>query len=143
MQTYEDFFKEQAVDIETGNSKVLYDADAEQLMVVVKQKRTFFEEFRSSIRESDSLGSMAFHVEGKHNIIGVELRGLTQDKILNILIPLGEVTIPAFKAIASTSKFLHVAIVTDDLQEVYGLGVFKDQMAKMALSKKLDDILSI
>lgn len=41
MQTYEDFFKEQAVDIETGNSKVLYDADAEQLMVVVKQNVLF------------------------------------------------------------------------------------------------------
>lgn len=142
MQTNEDFFKEQAADIDTGNSKALYDADAEQLMVVVKQTRAFVEEFRSSIRESDSLGSMAFHVEGENNIIGVELRSLTKEKIINILIPLGEVTIPAFRTIASTSKFLYVAIVSDDFQEVYGLGVFKEQIAKVALSKKLDQILS-
>lgn len=142
MRTLEDFFRQEAEDLEIGTSKSLLDQDADQLMLVAKVDDATVSRVKKDVR-SFGVFTSATHLENRHDVIGISFSGGAQSEdIITYAVPLHENIVQNLWRVIRGERSIHAAIVGAGKQDVYGIRIYENDIAKKALEIKLNFILN-
>ncbi|MGG3471617.1 hypothetical protein ABES02_29640 [Neobacillus pocheonensis] len=141
MRTYEDFYKEKAAEIKVGESNIMVDVDDNQLMIVVKVEQSKLDRIRTENRANGGPGVMPIHLPGRNSI------GLSVTSPLDFegtygataIIPINEQTKAALLDVINLpSKYVEFVLVSEAEDDVYGIGIFTNEVSKEVLRGKLE-----
>lgn len=143
MRTLEEYFIEESKDLDLGTSKALLDQQDDQLMLLAKVDDTLVTQIKTDCKLGSVISS-AFHIEGKSEILGIQIASLekSSDKSVAFILPLQNQVIENLRRVVKGERMIIAAIVGENNKEVYGVDIFKEQLSKMTLEGKLEYILS-
>lgn len=131
-----------------GVNVVTYSTDgSDTLVVLFRAKRSKIEAFRDSVRENQGMGQMIYAVEKVSNVLCLRLDTLDtlnnmnqedEDRNFYGIIKLDERSIENLKKVATSSKAVNAAMVSDDLEVTYSILVLTSPIMKISLQKALE-----